>query len=35
MKEHIEYAKQHNISEITFTEHYDDYTGLETDLKFY
>lgn len=35
MKEHIEHAKKHNISEITFTEHYDDYTGLDTDLKFY
>ncbi len=33
MKEHIEYAKKHNISEITFTEHYDDYTGINTELK--
>lgn len=33
IKEHIEYAKLHNISEITFTEHYDDYTGIETNIK--
>ena len=30
MSEHIEYAKEHNISEITFTEHFDDYTGIIT-----
>ena len=32
MKEHMKFAKEHNISEITFTEHYDDYTGLDTNL---
>ena len=33
MKEHMEYAKEHNISELTFTEHFDDYSGLDTNLK--
>lgn len=33
MKEHMEYAKKHNIHELTFTEHYDDYSGVDTDLK--
>ena len=33
MREHMEYAKEHNISEITFTEHFDDYTGIETNIK--
>ena len=33
IKEHIDYAKDHGIEEITFTEHYDDYTGLITNLK--
>ena len=33
IKEHISYAKDHGIDEITFTEHYDDYTGLITNLK--
>ena len=33
MDEHISYAKENGIDEITFTEHYDDYTGLKTDLK--
>lgn len=33
MSEHIEYAKEHNISEITFTEHFDDYTGIITNIK--
>lgn len=32
-QEHISFAREHNISEITFTEHYDDYTGLETNLR--
>lgn len=33
ISEHIEYAKDNNISEITFTEHYDDYKGINTNLK--
>lgn len=32
-QEHMKYAKDHNISEITFTEHYDDYNGLDTNLR--
>lgn len=31
--EHINSAKERGISEITFTEHYDDYTGVDTKLK--
>ena len=33
MKEHMEYARKHNISELTFTEHYDDYEGLVTSIR--
>ena len=33
MKEHMIYARDNGISEITFTEHYDDYTGLDTNIK--
>lgn len=33
MKEHMVFAKNNNISELTFTEHYDDYKGLKTNLK--
>ena len=33
IKEHMEFARNNNISEITFTEHYDDYTGINTNLK--
>ena len=33
MYEYINSAKEKNIDEITFTEHYDDYTGLDTTLK--
>ena len=33
MDEHISYAKENGIDEITFTEHYDDYTGIKTNLK--
>lgn len=33
MKEHMIYAKEHEISEITFTEHYDDYKWVDTNLK--
>ena len=32
-KEHMIYAKEHSISEITFTEHYDDYIGIDTNLE--
>ena len=32
-QEHIYYAKNHGISEITFTEHFDDYKGIKTNLK--
>ncbi|MCR4581925.1 MAG: histidinol-phosphatase HisJ family protein [Bacilli bacterium] len=32
-EEHIKGAKERNVEEITFTEHYDDYTGITTDLK--
>lgn len=32
-KEYIEIAKEKNVDEITFTEHWDDYTGLDTNLK--
>ena len=32
IKEHILEAKEKNIKEITFTEHYDDYTGIQTNL---
>ena len=33
IEEHMTYAKEKGIDEITFTEHYDDYTGLETNIK--
>ena len=33
IKEHINYAKDHNVGEITFTEHYDDYKGIKTNLE--
>lgn len=33
ISEHIEYARKNHISEITFTEHYDDYKGINTNLK--
>ena len=33
MNEHISYASVHGINEITFTEHYDDYIGIKTNLK--
>ena len=32
-QEHINYAKNHGISEITFTEHFDDYKNIKTNLK--
>ena len=33
IKEHMEYAIGKGFKEITFTEHFDDYTGIETNLK--
>ena len=33
IEEHMLYARENGINEITFTEHYDDYTGLETNIK--
>lgn len=33
ISEHIEYANKNHLSEITFTEHYDDYKGINTNLK--
>lgn len=33
MDEHMKYAKENGVKEITFTEHYDDYSGVETNLK--
>ena len=33
MNEYIEKAKEYGVKEITFTEHYDDYSGVETNLK--
>ena len=33
MKEYLGVAKDLNVDEITFTEHYDIYDGLETNLK--
>lgn len=33
IKEHMEFARNNNISEITFTEHFDDYTRINTNLK--
>ncbi len=33
MAEYLEIAKEKGIDEITFTEHYDIYDGLETNLK--
>lgn len=33
IKEYLEYAPTIGVDEITFTEHYDDYTGLNTKLK--
>jgi histidinol-phosphatase (PHP family) len=32
-KEHMEQAKRIGVDEITFTEHFDDYTGIDTNLK--
>lgn len=32
IKEYLKYAKKKNISEITFTEHFDDYSGINTNL---
>ena len=32
-QEHMKYARQNGIDEITFTEHFDDYTGIDTDIK--
>lgn len=32
-QEHMKYARQNGIDEITFTEHYDDYKGIVTPLK--
>ncbi|MBP3635812.1 MAG: histidinol-phosphatase HisJ family protein [Bacilli bacterium] len=31
--EYLQAASKRNVDEITFTEHYDDYTGLQTNLK--
>ena len=33
MKEHMIHAREYGISELTFTEHFDDYTGVITDIK--
>lgn len=33
IQEYIDIAKSKNIDEITFTEHYDDYIGIDTKLK--
>lgn len=33
IEEYLKYASLIGVDEITFTEHYDDYTGLETKLK--
>lgn len=33
MSDYIENAKKYNVKEITFTEHYDNYTGLNTNIK--
>lgn len=33
IEEYLKYAPAIGVDEITFTEHYDDYTGLETKLK--
>lgn len=33
IKEYLKYANVVGVDEITFTEHYDDYTGIDTDLK--
>lgn len=33
IKEYIAIGKEKNVDEITFTEHWDDYTGLDTKLK--
>ncbi len=32
-EDYINIGKQKGVDEITFTEHWDDYTGLETKLK--
>lgn len=32
INEYMEIAKQNQVIEITFTEHYDDYTGIDTNL---
>lgn len=33
IEDYIKIGKQKGVDEITFTEHWDDYTGLETNLK--
>jgi histidinol-phosphatase (PHP family) len=33
ISEHIDYAKENHFDEITFTEHYDDYKGVDTNLE--
>ena len=33
MREHMVHARSYGISEFTFTEHYDDYTGISTGIK--
>lgn len=33
IEEYLKYASKMGVDEITFTEHYDDYTGLNTNLK--
>ena len=33
IEEYLKYASIIGVDEITFTEHYDDYTGLDTKLK--
>lgn len=33
MTEHMKSAEENGVKEITFTEHYDDYSGVETNLK--
>lgn len=32
IKEYLDFASLVGIDEITFTEHYDDYTGLDTNI---
>ena len=33
IEDYLNHAKEKNVEEITFTEHFDDYKGVETDLK--